>query len=57
MFLHAVDLKSISSTKLHCDLKITRKSAWFMIRRIREAVESEFAVPWPGRRRADEALA
>ena len=30
-------LKSVSSMKLHRDLGITQKSAWFMLRRLREA--------------------
>ncbi len=41
-------LKSVSSMKLHRDLGITQKSAWFMMRRIREAYtfeETEFAGP------------
>lgn len=31
------DLKSVSSMKLHRDLGITQKSAWFVLRRIRQA--------------------
>ena len=30
-------LKSVSSMKLHRDLGVTQKTAWFMMRRIREA--------------------
>ena len=29
--------KSVSSMKLHCDLGISQRSAWFMMHRIREA--------------------
>ena len=35
--LWAVSLKGVSSMKLHCDLKITQKSAWFLGHRLREA--------------------
>ena len=38
IYLHATSLKSISSMKLHRDLGITQKSAWFMSHRIREAM-------------------
>ena len=36
-YLFATNLKGVSSMKLHRDLKITQKSAWFMAHRIREA--------------------
>ena len=38
--LCATNLKGVSSMKLHRDLNITQKSAWFMAHRIREAMES-----------------
>ncbi|MDE0507831.1 MAG: IS1595 family transposase [Gammaproteobacteria bacterium] len=37
IYLCMTSLKSVSSMKLHRDLNITQKSAWFMIHRIREA--------------------
>ena len=37
-------LKSVSSMKLHRDLKVTQKTAWFMLHRIREA----WTAPLPG---------
>ena len=37
MYLMATNLKSVSSMKLHRDLKITQKSAWFLAHRLREA--------------------
>ena len=37
IYLHATSLKSVSSMKLHRDLNITQKSAWFLGHRIREA--------------------
>ncbi len=36
-YLFATNLKGVSSMKLHRDLGITQKSAWFMAHRIREA--------------------
>ena len=38
IYLSATSLKGVSSMKLHRDLKITQKSAWFMAHRIREAL-------------------
>ena len=37
VYLVLTNLKSVSSMKLHRDLKVTQKTAWFMIHRIREA--------------------
>ena len=36
IFLFATNLKGISSMKLHRDLGVTRKTAWFLPHRIRE---------------------
>ncbi len=41
IYLNATGLKDVSSMKLHRDLKITQKSAWFMAHRPREAFRSE----------------
>ena len=41
IYLCATSLKGVSSMKLHRDLNITQKSAWFMAHRIREALDSE----------------
>ena len=41
MYLMTTSLKGVSSMKLHRDLGITQKSAWFMIHRIREAWNEE----------------
>ena len=38
IYLSATSLKGVSSMKLHRDLSITQKSAWFMAHRIREAM-------------------
>ena len=37
IYLEMTSLKGISSMKLHRDLKVTQKTAWFMLHRIREA--------------------
>ena len=37
IYIYATSLKSVSSMKLHRDLKVTQKTAWFMLHRIREA--------------------
>ena len=37
VYLFMTNLKGISSVKLHNDLDITQKSAWFMAQRLREA--------------------
>ena len=37
IYLNATSLKGVSSMKLHRDLGITQKSAWFMAHRLREA--------------------
>ena len=37
IYLVVTNLKSVSSMKLHRDLGVTQKTAWFMLRRIREA--------------------
>ena len=36
IYLETVNLKGISSMKLHRDIKVTQKTAWFMLHRIRE---------------------
>ncbi len=49
IYLEMTSLKGVSSMKLHRDLKVTQKTAWFMLHRIREAWgqerESLFAGP------------
>ncbi len=38
LYLVATSLKGVSSMKIHRDLRVTQKTAWFMIHRIREAL-------------------
>ena len=47
MYLLATNLKGVSSMKLHRDLKVTQKTAWYLAHRLREAWESigSFAGP------------
>ena len=40
MYLHASSLKGVSSMKLHRDLGVTQKSAWYMAHRLREGMAS-----------------
>ena len=41
IYLWTTSLKGVSSMKLHRDLKISQKSAWFMAHRLREAFTEE----------------
>ena len=49
IYLHLTSLKGVSSMKLHRDIGVTQKTAWFMLQRIREAWDSgdleQFAGP------------
>ena len=40
-FLLSTNLKSVSSMKLHRDLEITQKSAWFLAHRLRRALDRD----------------
>ena len=40
IYLEMTSLKGVSSMKLHRDIKVTQKTAWFMLHRIREAWSS-----------------
>ena len=40
MYLYTTNLKGISSMRLHRELGITQKSAWFVLHRLRKAAES-----------------
>ena len=44
MYLMSTNLKGVSSMKLHRDLGITQKSAWYMSHRIRKAWETDKGV-------------
>ena len=53
IYLSLTSLKSISSMKLHRDLKITQKSAWHLAHRLREAFGGG-GKPFQGPAEADE---
>ena len=54
-YLFATSLKGVSSMKLHRDLRITQKSAWFMAHRIRETWQ-EHGCPFDGPVEIDETF-
>ena len=54
IYLCLTSLKSVSSMKLHRDLGIGQKAAWFMLHRIREAWARELDAPFSGPVEADE---
>lgn len=53
IYLHATSLKGVSSMRLHRDLNITQKSAWYMSHRIREGF-GKAELPFAGPVEADE---
>ena len=53
IYLICTNLKSVSSMKLHRDLKVTQATAWFMLHRIRQAFEG-VPVPFEGPVEVDE---
>ena len=57
MYLYTTSLKGVSSMKLHRDLKVTQKTAWFMLYRLREAWgESYDSQPFSGPVEMDESF-
>ena len=53
IYLHLTSLKGVSSMKLHRDIGVPQKTAWFMLQRIRKAWESEGS-PFAGPVEIDE---
>ena len=53
IYLHLTSLKGVSSMKLHRDIGVTQKTAWFMLQRIRKAWESDVS-PFAGPVEIDE---
>lgn len=41
IYLHMTSLKGVSSMKLHRDINVTQKTAWFMLQRIRETFKRD----------------
>ena len=54
VYLCVTSLKSVSSMKLHRDLNVSQKTAWFMLHRLREAWASEPSGPFQGPMEVDE---
>ena len=55
IYMHLTNLKGVSSMKLHNDIKVTQKTAWFMLQRIRKAFDSDDDWPFGGPVEVDEA--
>ena len=53
-YLYVTNLKGVSSMKLHRDLKITQKTAWFMLHRLRDAWAESGLEQFVGPVEADE---
>ena len=53
-YLFATNLKGVASMKLHRDLGITQKTAWYMAHRIRQMMENGDAAKFGGPVEADE---
>ena len=54
IYLEMTSLKGVSSMKLHRDIKVTQKTAWFMLHRIREAFGKELQALFAGPVEVDE---
>ena len=54
IYLCLTSLKSVSSMKLHRDIKVSQPTAWFMLHRLREAWVQEPAVQFAGPVEVDE---
>ena len=54
VYLYVTSLKGVSSMKLHRDLKVTQKTAWFMLHRLRDAWGESDSAPFTGPVEADE---
>ena len=54
IYLEVTSLKGVSSMKLHRDIGVTQKTAWFMLHRLREAWACEDEEPFSGPVEVDE---
>ena len=54
IYLEMTSLKGVSSMKLHRDLKVTQKTSWFMLHRIREVWGRQHGVLFAGPVEVDE---
>ncbi len=53
-YLHLTRLKGVSSVKLHRDIGVSQKTAWYMLQRIRKAFEDDDESPFQGPVEVDE---
>ncbi|MXY42004.1 MAG: IS1595 family transposase [Rhodospirillaceae bacterium] len=56
IYLEATSLKGVSSMKLHRDLNVTQKTAWYMLHRIRESFALGSGPTFAGPVEADETF-
>ena len=54
IYLHLTSLKGVSSMKLHRDIGVTQKTAWFMLHRIRKVWSQGETLPFAGPVEIDE---
>ena len=54
IYLEVTSLKGVSSMKLHRDIKVTQKTAWFMLHRLREVWAKDKASGFTGPVEVDE---
>ncbi|MYD95023.1 MAG: IS1595 family transposase [Chloroflexi bacterium] len=54
IYLTVTSLKSVSSMKLHRDLGVTQKTAWYLMHRLRKAFEEGRLAPFAGPTEVDE---
>ena len=54
IYLHLTSLKGVSSMKLHRDIGVSQKTAWFMLQRIREAFKDDGGGQFGGPVEVDE---
>ena len=54
IYLEVTSLKGVSSMKLHRDIGVTQKTAWFMLHRLREAWALDKTEPFTGPVEVDE---
>ena len=56
IYLETTNLKGVSSMKLHRDIRVSQKTAWFMLHRIREAWKQELGDRFEGPVEIDETF-
>ena len=54
IYLYVTNLKGVSSMKLHRDIKVTQKTAWFMLHRLREGWDASGLENFTGPVEVDE---